>query len=517
MRRRARGGDEMAYEPSGFYLLMRGNKPARFCFPARALLQRLVAVCRLLPVLLLVLAPAGCSEEPAQPNIILVILDTVRNDFTGPGGNQSGLTPQLDELAAGGTVFRNAWATAPWTLPVHASIFTGMLPSGHGCNINHWRFDEKHRTAAAILGRAGYETAAFYSNPWLSDRLTGVLHGFELRRESPLGGAIPMSTGRSDQGGASSNQDISQWLDQRPRPKPFFLFVNYLEAHLPYDPPADYREEHLADLPLDDVVSIAWSEEFNAGLHPSAAVDWERVRRLYGGDVNHVDRLLAGLIKMLKDHGVYEHSIIIVTSDHGENLGEHGLMEHQYSVHETLLSVPLVIRAPKRLMTGVRNEPVMLIDLFATILESAGVRGEDIPANGRSLFSIPGARTNAAGGTDRGDRLLVAEYGGGHPSLVNSLRALNPNLDPKPFQRGYGTVRRGDFRLTVGTDSTVWLHNTAADPAQKVNIAREHPQMVEELYTAMSEAIRTEVGKDSGGVGIDAESLRKLRSLGYIR
>lgn len=459
----------------------------------------------------------GCAKQPQRPNIILVILDTVRSDCTGPGGNDGGLTPQLDRLADEGTVFRNAWATAPWTLPVHASIFTGMLSSSHGCHINHWRFDQIHPTLAALLAEAGYETAAFFSNPWLSDRISGVLHGFSIRRESPIDDIVQMSLGRSDQGGASINRDIMEWFDRRKNDRPYFLFVNYLEAHLPYDPPAAYRDQHLTDLPPDDMVTVAWSEEFNAGLHPSDSVDWNRIRRLYGGDVNHADQLLAALVEMLKNRGEYDHSVIIVTSDHGENLGDHNLMDHQFSIHETLLRVPLVIRAPAYLREKTHDEAVMLIDLFASILDFAGMKDKTVPPLSRTFLSLPDEEFAAAHGGEWNERVLIAEYGGGHPVLVNSLAKLNPDLDTSPFVRGYRTVRRGDYRLTIGTDDSVWLHDIREDPFQKRSIAKDRPQIVEDLFITMRKVMSKEFKRDPEDVELDEESLKKLRSLGYIK
>jgi arylsulfatase A-like enzyme len=468
-------------------------------------------------MLLVILVFSGCSQQPDRPNIILVILDTVRADFTGPGGAGDGLTPQLDRLAEEGTVFRNAWATAPWTLPTHASIFTGMLSSSHGCHINHWRFDETDPTLAALLTEAGYETAAFFSNPWLTDRISGVLHGFDIRQESPIGDINHMSLGRSDQGGASINRNIADWFDRRKNDRPYFLFVNYLEAHLPYDPPAAYRERHLTDLAPDDMVTIEWSEEFNAGLHSSDSVDWERIRRLYGGDVHHADLLLADLVEMLKTRGDYDNSVIIVTSDHGENLGDHDLMDHQFSIHETLLSVPLVVRATAQLHKGAHDEPVMLIDLFASILDFADIDYGEVPPLSRTLLSLQKEDHPSATEADWSERMLIAEYGGGHPVLLDGLIELNPNLDTAAFERGYRSVRRGDYRLTIGTDDSIWLHDMIADPSQEQSIARDSTQIVEDLFLAMRKVLSKEFKKDPEDIELDEESLRKLRSLGYIK
>lgn len=278
----------------------------------------------------LALGAAGCGRGRAGPNIALIVLDTVRRDYTGVGADSGAVsfTPTLDRLGFEGAVFTNACANAPWTVPSHASFFTGLLPSEHGCATANPRLVTTQPTVAELLDRAGYATAAFYSNPWLAERTTGLLRGFRQTFEAPIGTLHQLESRLGDQGGRNILGHFENWFSGRDPKRPFFVFVNFLEAHLPYDPPDDYRRAHLADLPADDAVSIRWGHEFNAGLHPAAAVDWPRVRRLYGGDVNAADRFLAGALDVLRRHGALDNTLLVVTSDHGENLGEHGLLEH---------------------------------------------------------------------------------------------------------------------------------------------------------------------------------------------
>ena len=192
----------------------------------------------------LVAAAGGCGGDRPAPNIVLVVLDTVRDDHTAVGGGPRGLTPAFDGFSAGATVFTNAWATAPWTPPSHASMFTGMLPSEHGCTHQYPRLDAALPTLAELLGRAGYETAAFYSNPWLSDRTTAICRGFQVKREAPPRGGVPGDRGswKGDQGGRATNRNTLSWLRSRRADRPFFLFVNFLEAHDPYDPAPGARQ-----------------------------------------------------------------------------------------------------------------------------------------------------------------------------------------------------------------------------------------------------------------------------------
>ncbi len=452
---------------------------------------------------------AGCSRRPDRPNLVLVVIDTVRRDHTPCGvGSPSftDCTPTLDRIAGEGTVFTHAWSTAPWTVPAHASLFTGLLPSGHRCTGANPVLDTTAPTLAGILGENGYETAAFYSNPWLSEEFSGLLRGFEQQKKAL---AEVKDFPRRDQGGKETIGNIARWLSDRRDERPFFLFVNLLEAHLPYDPPREYRDRELADLPPDLVVSGDYANEVNSGKHIEEMIPLEVVSRLYAGDVNLADQLVSRLVDLLKEHGLYDRSVLIITSDHGENLGEHGLLEHQYDLHETLLAVPLIIRSPGRAPSGIRDDPVMLCDLFPTLLEAAGVRNAEIPPRCRSLFgpALPEMRP------------VISEYAGPPKALVRLLARINLTFDRARLERSFVTVRRGRMRLTIGSDGSVELNDLSADPMQRLNIADERPDVVRKLRSHLGRirpAARRPGDETPGIDGIDDDMRRELRSLGYV-
>jgi len=444
----------------------------------------------------------GCGAEPAPPSFVLIVLDTVRRDYTGAGPAGERFSPNLDRLAEEGTRFTNAWANGPWTIPSHASLFTGLFPLMHGCNSQSLQLDPRHSTLAEALGGRGYQTAAFYSNPWLSDRMSGVLRGFQTKRESEIPGT--MSVSNPDQGGEETLRNLADWLDGRDRDRPFFLFINLLEAHLSYDPRPLYRVEHLSDLPGRDHVSVRWGMEFNSGLHPPEEVDWTRVRRLYGGDVHNADQLLGSALTLLREAGLYEETVVIVTSDHGENLGDHGLVDHQFGVFETLLAVPLVVRAPDGLEPGVRHDPVMLSDVFATVARMSGLPPESIPPTSSSLASLP----------ENPMRPVHASYAGGIPIQIELMMHLNPSLDQKLLEKSYNTVRLGTYRLTRSGDGALELHDMSRDPNQNLDIAGDHPVLVEELAKILDEVDGVR-HPTQAGTEIDPRVRERLRSLGY--
>ncbi len=448
----------------------------------------------------------GCGGKQAQePSIVFVVMDTVRDDLAtlGDGGR-----PNLERLAPEATVYENAYATAPWTVPSHASMFTGLLPAGHGCTHAHPRLDSHLPTLAEMLAKKGYATAAFFSNPWLSDRTTRLLRGFGARFEVPVAGGVAGDPGRyrGDQGGRASVSNLRQWLKEQDEDRPFFAFVNLLEAHLPYDPPPTVRTQRLPDLPPKKQITGQWGMEYQAGLHPFDTVDWDAVQDLYWGDVASVDMLLGGILDTLEELGLDEDTIVIVCSDHGENLGEHHLNDHQFSVHETLLAVPLMIRAPGLLEPGRVGAPVMLSDLYATVVEMTGLTEAPVRPFSHSLLAEPPEAT----------RPLLAEYARPQAHLVGSLQRLNPELDVERIDQGLRTVRVGNLRLTVADDGTAMLHDMLRDPGQEKNLAAERPEDVAALRQLLDGLLPTDGVGEPQEIPLDEATRKQLRSLGYV-
>ncbi len=459
-------------------------------------------------ILLLLLVTAslllvGCGEQKPRPNIVLVVLDTVRDDLDQMDPSAR---PNLRALSAESTVFNNAWANAPWTVPSHASMFTGLAPAGHHCTHQNPKLDDDKVTLAELLSAEGYATAAFYSNPWLSDRTTGLLRGFAKIQESPVSGGLPGDSGswRGDQGGRGSVTFFRRWVKNQTDEKPFFAFVNLLEAHLPYDPPAASRHPELTSA---DNVSGHWGLEYQAGVHAYKDVDWDRLQKLYWSDVASVDHLLSGVTASLKEFGLEENTILIVCSDHGENLGDHELVDHQFSLHESLLAVPLIVRAPGYLEVGQRDEPVMLSDLYATVRELAQVKAEDEPFHSHSLLGEPAPAS----------RPLIAQYARPQSHLLSSLQRLNPALDRDRLERSLRTIRVGEVRLTLGSDGEVQLFDLAADPLQKENIFASRPADVKALRTLLQQELSVYQPGGRSEVELDEATREQLRSLGYVR
>ncbi|MEN8184047.1 MAG: sulfatase, partial [Myxococcota bacterium] len=271
----------------------------------------------------------GCgSEAPRErPNVLLITLDTTRRDRLGLYGYERPTSPHLDELASHATVFENAYSTSSWTLPAHASLFTGRYPTSHGMRhdpegsliladaidapegIRARSLDAEARTLAEILGDAGYQTGAVVAGPWLIGSF-GLARGFEHYDDKGV------AAGRR---AADVTTSALRWLDDVP--EPFLLFLNYFDPHLPYAPPPAYRRSFL---PSDVSVNLRSSAQA-----PS----------LYDAEILYMDEQLGKLFRSLRERGLYDRTLIVVTADHGELLGDRGEWGHERYLWEPLLRV----------------------------------------------------------------------------------------------------------------------------------------------------------------------------------
>lgn len=366
-------------------------------------------------------------------SVVVVVLDTVRSDHCSAYGYARPTTPNLAALAAEGLLFEQARAVAPWTLPSHASIFTGLLPSQHGCTWEHRWLIDRFETMAERLAAAGRETFGVTTNANASS-LYHLEQGFGTFVETWT--RRDAHRGRSDS--SIANAEIAAWLARRDMRKPFFLFVNYSDAHLPYAPSPPYDQQFGA------VSERARALASNANLLHDTLVGDERVAEedraglaaLYDGEVRTADGHLGELLALLKQHGAVDDTLVIVTADHGEMLGEHGEVDHQLSLSEPLLRVPLVVRYPGRVNPARIPEPVPLTVLKEWIEAVAEERAPDwspapdqvepalIAQHGRPVDLID-AMAKAGRDAVALDRRLFAAWriapdGGGH-KLVRAL------------------------------------------------------------------------------------------------
>ncbi|HEV7765085.1 MAG TPA: sulfatase-like hydrolase/transferase [Thermoanaerobaculia bacterium] len=274
---------------------------------------------------------AGCAKpETALPPIILISVDTLRSDHLAIYGYTKNATPNIDALRRDGVLYEKAWSHAPLTLPSHASMLTGLLPTEHGVRNNiGYRFDgARLRTLAEVLREKGYRTGAAVSSYVLRSE-TGISDGFDLYEDSiPV--TVGAATAENQRSGFETVKHAQQFIAANAQ-NPFFLFLHIYEPHAPYEPS-------------------------------------------YDGEIAKSDAILGQLIATLKSSGVYDRAVIVFTSDHGEALWEHGEDQHGILLYREVLQVPLVIKLPQSERAGSSvAEPFALRQLFHELLAHAGV------------------------------------------------------------------------------------------------------------------------------------------------
>jgi choline-sulfatase len=340
--------------------------------------------------------------------VAVVVLDTLRKDAISPYDGAIDHTPNLAAFADEATVYDNAITQAPWSLPSQASLLTGRYPWQHGAGQNQPYLEPDEPRLQDALGRAGHYTAAIHENTWLAPA-TGMMAGFDeyampthrtravcrlWRRlhDVPMGPTLArklvLALSGHQQRSAIGERTDSTWFLERTRrfldahaEEDFFLYLNPVNAHYPYEPPQAYADAHGVQSTCCDLDSRPI--EYGGGWVPTETED---LRRLYAAEVDYLDDVFGRMRELFVAHGIEEETMFVVLSDHGELLGEDDVVGHHFSVRPELTDVPLMIRRPGG--GGGRETAVTeLRELFAIILRAAGVSAP----GGEPLFEDRGA------------------------------------------------------------------------------------------------------------------------------
>jgi arylsulfatase A-like enzyme len=416
------------------------------------------------------------AASPGAPNILLIILDTVRSADLSLYGYHRATTPFLERFASRGVVFDHAFATAPWTLPSHASMFTGRLPHEHGAD---WRvpLDGRYPVLAEALGARGYATAGFVGNTLYCAREKGLARGFAhyedfllapgelLRSNALLESASDQKwlrrlIGSYQLPGRKSadrvNAEVLSWLGHRPD-RPVFVFVNYFDAHDPLIPPAPFdRQFGPRGADRAALERRMLDAGHNNGVPPKdlMAIQLD----LYDGAIAYLDGRVESLLDSLDRRGLLENTLVVVTSDHGNLFGEHDESGHGFDLYRQALEVPLVLSLPGRLPEGKRvDTAVSLRDLASTLYSFAG--GDSSPFPGRSLerFWADHPPIGPAGGDT-----LVMELSSDKRLPANTRVSLGD----------MASVLVDRYRLIRNGDGSEELFDWTQDPLEARNLAR---------------------------------------------
>jgi arylsulfatase A-like enzyme len=471
------------------------------------------------------------SHTPLAPNIVFAVLDTTRADALGIGTG-GGAAPTLQAAARMGRSYSRATSAAPWTPPAHASMLTGLAPGEHGVwgpnllDDDGWprpgslRGPVLDRWLPTLLARRGYRTLGISANSWIGSHL-GFDHGFERFanvRYNPSGRVRrtravrlahllpePLADGLrrrrvaaqvrrrgQDWGADRTLAMLREWLTGSPRP--FFAFLNFMEPHWPYHPPPDLdgysaaEARHALDV-LARYRGPAWHRD-------PAPEDAAVLRRLYLGEVAYLDRRLGDLIELLADLGRLEDTVTVIVADHGEHLGEHGLVGHVASVYEELLHVPLLVLGPEDLVgRGVEEARVSTRRLYHALLDWA--RGE--PA---TLVS---------------DEPVVADYEGlWHHA--GSLRRMPQARDDARLKATSWAIYDGRWKYVRDETGQERLHDLDADPGETTDAQADGPRSAlrRQLAEVLTERRPCLLGDGAGPTERDLDMEAELRALGYL-
>jgi arylsulfatase A-like enzyme len=401
-------------------------------------------------------------------NILLIVMDTVRADHLSCYGYERVTSRYVDRIAREGVLFTQAFSAAPWTLPSHASLFTGLYPSRHAAHHEHQLLNSGLMTLAEVLQEKGYRTAGFSMNAHIGHE-KGFSQGFSHYYEAWNQGII------SEQKKAVViNREVKNWLRDTEDPsRPFFVFINFLNAHLPYSPPDAFFAPFLRD-PKDagraapwKKLGISFARKHHIGEVSLSDDDVYFLNALYDGEIAYVDMLIGDLYDHLRETGRLDETCLVLTSDHGENLGDHGLMDHQFCLYDSLLSVPLILRAPALFPAGEEvRAPVSLVDLFPSLLEICRVPFE-------GPYSLDGA-SFLKDRLKTGRQAVFAEYFR-HEKLKAFYAKNYPGFDFTPLDRRLKSLRQGRWKYIWGSDGRDELYDMIKDPEEKRNLIEAYP------------------------------------------
>jgi len=452
------------------------------------------------------------SHTGERPSILLVLVDTLRADYLGSYGFEGDVSPAMDRLAAESVRFANCFSQAPWTKPSVASLFTSLYPEAHGLTNHEGLFwgpeqtgmktgvmPEEAFTLAEALRERGYRTAGFMTNPMLAPTY-GFDQGFETYQFFEV-------------------QDLSNlvmdaayhWLDALPAGQPFFAYVHFMDVHGPYDAPREdvdaLRDSpslgspyHLTEEEIEGISGylkrIPWAQTEEA----RELLNW---RAQYAAGIRDFDRRFSSFIERLRASGRLDQTFLVLTSDHGEELFEHGGWDHGHSLFDHQLHVPLFIRRPHGEGARVVENVVSVIDIMPTLLSIAGI---ETPASlqGRDLSRLFSAS-------------LIEPPDDSEDNDDNGVSHGTATSD----RPGLHSVRTRRHKLIFDLDSgETWLFEIESDSEERENLADQRKEMVlrlrEQLLTHVAEAT-AQGALEKRIAPVPGELVERLRGLGYVQ
>ena len=416
-----------------------------------------------------------------HPNILLIVMDATRAKNFSLYGYHRPTTPNLERFAERCVVYDKAISAGCWSLPGHASIFTGLHPATHRANDQTQFLVPEYPTMAELLRSHGYQTVALCHKRDVGP-ITGLDRGFDwfnpLSNSSAIrrlnrrkNNAIAKMMGTRDKGAIYTNQKIYKLLPQlQAEGRPFLMFVSYLESHIPYRPPKKfnrYLPDGISTNQVSQVNQDRW--KYMVGETPMSEQDFDILKALYDGAITYGDTRINEILSWLDQQGVLDNIMIIITADHGENLGEHQLMAHGYCLYDTVIHVPLIIHYPDSIAAPGRVEhQVQTVDLLPTILTMLGDTSSE---NFRSLqcYDLLSSTRH---------EFTISEQA--HPDL-SQFNERFPGADVSKYDRALKMIRTDRYKYIRTSDGNHELYDLQADPDELCTIIEEQQNIAGDL------------------------------------
>jgi arylsulfatase A-like enzyme len=462
------------------------------------------------------------------PDIILIVLDAARWDRFGCYGSARGATPTVDSLAGEGRVVETMISNGPWTLPSHGSLFTGLYPSQHG---SQWQTGPRLRDAVEVtmaewLRTVGYQTVCVTGNNLVSPD-TGLARGFadHVSKRSLRAGRRWAARRAKNMlvGGDFGGRMLNHWLRERlPAVNgPLFLFVNYLECHWPYVPPSRF-ERQVGGPRFGPIEGIRFRTGVGRRSGPWEAIataderTTEILSTLYDAELANADAHVEELLDVLEkaDRLREGATVLMVTSDHGEHLGEHGLADHQASLDDHLVRVPFVIWGPGRFAADRRNELYEFVDVFPSVVRllDRDPPGSVLRERRSGLFSDDVVASH--------DDVAFGEWRSWSEQDLTRLSAKNPSFDFTGLRRDLVFVRDRRFKLVRSGGQGERLYDLKGDPMEEQDVSGDYPEVVQRLRQQLEHAVDSWRPWGDGAEALTAQEAKEieehLSGLGYI-
>jgi len=481
-----------------------------------------------------------------RPNILLITIDSLRAKNLSLYGYRRETSPHLEVLASEGVVFENAFTAANWTGASIASILTGLYPTSHGYTNKRYYLDADVESIATILQHNGYRTVCFSNNLYITPE-TGLTQGFteyyyrgvlksnargekKEKKSQPglftkLKNKLPMRTRflakdvfdsfnktkalTRDDGAHATEIAFKQWISSS-NDDPFFAYIHYQEPHSVYFPPLPYRRRFFDGSWLESLKYLEFDHiGYYGGKRQFTKLEIERYQQLYDGEIAYLDWRLGRLFDFLRQIKMMDNTLIIITADHGECMGEKGYIWHAFCLYDPLIRVPLVIRYPDWFPKGQQiKELVQTIDFVPTILEGLGIEWRYKSEN-QGMSFLNERKRDAVLTETFNPEMMVRRWLNRHNDLsINDFQQYLRDL------RAYRTLKH---KLIWASDGWHEFYDLTNDPDELENIYDSGDVRVKEYLAALkqwSESLTPHVA-DSTQPGFDKDTWEKMKALGY--